>query len=44
MGYSSSIMAETWESNLLYYAALSDDICPSRRVKLAYPGLDTADG
>ena len=26
MGYSSRIMAETWESNLLYYAALADEI------------------
>jgi hypothetical protein len=26
MGYSSRIMAESWESNLLYYAALSDEV------------------
>jgi hypothetical protein len=26
MGYSSRIMAETWESSLLYYAALADEI------------------
>ena len=26
MGYSSRIMAESWESNLLYYAALADQI------------------
>ena len=26
MGYSSRIMAESWESNLLYYAALADEI------------------
>lgn len=26
MGYSSRIMAESWESNLLYFAALADDI------------------
>jgi hypothetical protein len=26
MGYSSRIMAETWESSLLYYAALSDEL------------------
>ena len=26
MGYSSRILAETWESNLLYYAALADQI------------------
>ncbi len=26
MGYSSRIMAETWESNLLYYAALADEV------------------
>ena len=26
MGYSSRIMAETWESSLLYYASLADDI------------------
>jgi len=25
MGYSSRIMAESWESNLLYYAALADE-------------------
>jgi len=26
MGYSSRILAESWESNLLYYAALADDV------------------
>jgi len=26
MGYSSRILAESWESNLLYYAALADQI------------------
>jgi hypothetical protein len=26
MGYSSRILAESWESNLLYYAALADDM------------------
>jgi hypothetical protein len=26
MGYSSRIMAESWESNLLYYAALADQL------------------
>ena len=26
MGYSSRIMAESWESNLLYYAALADEV------------------
>ena len=26
MGYSSRIMAESWESNLLYYAAVADDL------------------
>jgi hypothetical protein len=26
MGYSSRILAETWESNLLYYAALADEM------------------
>lgn len=26
MGYSSRILAETWESNLLYYAALADQV------------------
>ena len=26
MGYSSRIMAESWESSLLYYAALADEI------------------
>jgi hypothetical protein len=32
MGYSSRIMAESWESNLLYYAALADElqVSPSR--------------
>lgn len=32
MGYSSRIMAESWESNLLYYAALADElqIAPSQ--------------
>ena len=26
MGYSSRIMAETWESNMLYYATLADEL------------------
>ena len=26
MGYSSRIMAETWESNVLYYATLADEL------------------
>jgi hypothetical protein len=26
MGYSSRILAESWESNLLYYAALADEL------------------
>jgi hypothetical protein len=26
MGYSSRILAESWESNLLYYAALADEM------------------
>jgi hypothetical protein len=26
MGYSSRILAESWESNLLYYAAISDQL------------------
>jgi hypothetical protein len=26
MGYSSRIMAESWESNLLYYATLADEL------------------
>jgi hypothetical protein len=26
MGYSSRIMAESWESNILYYAALADEL------------------
>jgi hypothetical protein len=26
MGYSSRIMAESWESNMLYYAALADEV------------------
>jgi hypothetical protein len=26
MGYSSRILAESWESNLLYYAALADQL------------------
>jgi hypothetical protein len=26
MGYSSRIMAESWESNLLYYAAIADEL------------------
>ena len=29
MGYSSRIMAESWESNLLYYAALADELSMS---------------
>ena len=26
MGYSSRILAESWESNLLFYAALADEV------------------
>ena len=26
MGYSSRILAESWESNILYYAALADEV------------------
>jgi hypothetical protein len=29
MGYSSRIMAESWESNLIYYAALADELSMS---------------
>ena len=36
MGYSSRIMAETWESNLLYYAALADEVSlPPAQLNLA---------
>ena len=44
MGYSSRILAESWESNLLYYAALADeDPCASGAVECADPCLDAAD-
>ena len=31
MGYSSRIMAESWESNTLYWAALADETAACRR-------------
>jgi hypothetical protein len=38
MGYSSRIMAESWESNLLYYAALADELnLPPARLNTAVP-------
>ncbi len=38
MGYSSRIMAESWESNLLYYAALADEIhMPPAQLNIAVP-------
>ncbi len=38
MGYSSRILAETWESNLLYYAALADQIhAPPAQLNLLVP-------
>ena len=41
MGYSSRIMAESWESNMLYYAALADEIaCPPVAIECADSGVD----
>ncbi len=38
MGYSSRIMAESWESNLLYYAALADEVhMPPSQLNIAVP-------
>ena len=38
MGYSSRIMAESWESNLLYYAAVADDLhIPPSQLNLLVP-------
>ena len=44
MGYSSRILAESWESNLLYYAALADEIaCRAGGIERAGSGVDPAD-
>ena len=44
MGYSSRILAESWESNLLYYAALADEIhAYARAVECPDSGVDAAD-
>ena len=38
MGYSSRIMAESWESNLLYWAALADEIaCAPAQLNVLVP-------
>lgn len=38
MGYSSRIMAESWESSILYYAALADELqLPPARLNVAVP-------
>jgi hypothetical protein len=38
MGYSSRIMAESWESNLLFYAALADEVhMPPSQLNVAVP-------
>jgi hypothetical protein len=38
MGYSSRIMAESWESNLLYYAALADEMhMPPSQLNVVVP-------
>lgn len=38
MGYSSRIMAESWESNLLYYAALADEVhMPPSQLNVVVP-------
>ncbi len=38
MGYSSRIMAESWESNLLYFAALSDEVhAPPSQLNVLVP-------
>ncbi len=45
MGYSSRILAESWESNLLYYAALADQLYLSPvGAKCFGAGLDAPDG
>jgi hypothetical protein len=38
MGYSSRIMAESWESSILYYAALADELLlPPSRLNVVIP-------
>jgi hypothetical protein len=38
MGYSSRIMAESWESNLLYYAAMADELhVPPSQLNILVP-------
>ncbi len=38
MGYSSRIMAESWESNLLYYAAIADQMhVPPSQLNILVP-------
>jgi hypothetical protein len=38
MGYSSRIMAESWESSILYYAALADELMlPPSRLNVVIP-------
>jgi hypothetical protein len=38
MGYSSRMLAESWESNLLYYAALADEVhLPPSQLNVAIP-------
>ena len=45
MGYSSRIMAESWESSTLYWAALADAVhVPPSQLNLLIPGVDRADG
>ena len=44
MGYSSRIMAESWESNILYYASLADELhLAPRPAERADPGVDPQD-
>ena len=45
MGYSSRIMAESWESNTLYWVELADEMHrDSVAVERAHPGVDAATG
>ena len=38
MGYSSRILAESWESNLLYYASIADELqIPPSQLNLLVP-------
>ena len=41
MGYSSRILAESWESTNLFFAALADELMlPAAQLNVRHPGLD----